>query len=62
MLAIWDRVPSLDESIARIDAVTAQSVMAHAARLVVSGQTAMALYGPVDRTPALGDLTARLVA
>lgn len=62
MLAIWDRIPDLDESIARIDAVTADSVMAHGARLVSSGNTAMALYGPVDKTPPLAELTARLVA
>lgn len=62
MLAIWDRVPNLDETVARIDAVTAQTVMEHGQKLVTGGKTAMALYGPVAGAPDLDALTARLVA
>ncbi len=62
LLAIWDRVPDLDETVAKIDAVTARSVMDHAARLAGSGRTAMAVYGPVGSTPPLEALTARLAA
>ena len=62
MLAIWDRVPELEESVARIEAVTPASVMDHAGRMIGAGRTAMALYGPVRKAPDLDALTARLVA
>ncbi|WP_316013441.1 pitrilysin family protein [Roseobacter sp. HKCCA0434] len=62
LLAIWDRVPTLEETVARIDAVSADSVMDHAQRLIGAGRGAMALYGPVDGAAPLDVLTDRLAA
>jgi predicted Zn-dependent peptidase len=62
LLAIWDRVPPLEETISLIDAVTTGDVRDHAARLAQSGRAALALYGPVATAPDLGDITGRLAA
>jgi predicted Zn-dependent peptidase len=62
LVAIWDRVPPLQESIDRIDAVDRAAVRDHAASLVGSGRAAMALYGPVDRGPRVAELVERLAA
>ena len=51
LLAIWDRVPDLDETVARIDAVTTGDVKALASEMTGAGGAAMALYGPVDKAP-----------
>lgn len=62
LLAIWDRVPSLDETVAQIDDVTTGDVREYAGELTTSGRVAMALYGPVKGTPDLADVTGRLAA
>jgi len=61
MVSIWGRVPDLDETVAKIDAVDTQMVRAFAAGLS-SGAPALALYGPVQDAPQLADIRARLVA
>ena len=61
-LAIWGRIPSLDETVAKIDAITAADARAVAEAMASNAQAAMALYGPVAKAPSLGDLTGRLVA
>ena len=60
LLSIWDRVPTLEETVERIDAVTTGDVRDFAGRIAGRGQAAMALYGPVDRAPALETLSERL--
>ena len=62
LLSIWDRIPSLDETIERIDAVTTGDVKSFAADMAGQAGTAMALYGPADHAPSLDALKARLVA
>jgi predicted Zn-dependent peptidase len=62
MVAIWDRVPSLEESIDKIDAVTVAGVRDFAGQLCVSGKLASAVYGPVEKAPELGTLKTRLAA
>lgn len=62
VLAIWDRVPDLDEVAARIDAVTAGEVRDHGARMLGAGAPALALYGPVAKAPDLDRIRARLAA
>ena len=62
MVAIWDRVPALEETVARIDAVTAKGVAEFAAGLCESGKAGMAVYGPVQDAPSLEALTDRLAA
>ncbi len=62
LLAIWDRVPPLEETVEQIDAVTTGDARAYAARLVEQSRAALALYGPVSQAPAFDQLTARLAA
>jgi predicted Zn-dependent peptidase len=61
LLAIWNRVPSLDEVIAKIDAVTTPDVADFAAN-VAAGHPALTMYGPVQKAPRLADLRERLAA
>ena len=62
LLSIWNRVPSVADQVARIEAVTVAGVRDHAGALAAQGRAALALYGPVQRAPGLGTLTARLAA
>ncbi|EKE44411.1 peptidase, M16 family [Oceaniovalibus guishaninsula JLT2003] len=62
LLSIWNRVPGLDETVARIEAVNGGDVRDYAARMAASGRAALALYGPVADAPRLEGLTARLAA
>nr|WP_127105020.1 pitrilysin family protein [Pararhodobacter zhoushanensis] len=62
LLAIWDRVPSLEETVERIDAVDLTALKTYAEKLVSEGRLSMALYGPVDTAPSLEALRERLVA
>ena len=61
MLAIWDRVPDLDETVAKIDAVDLAAIRAYGERTAAEARMAMALYGPVRRAPDLEALRERLV-
>ena len=62
MVAIWDRIPSLDEVVAQIDGVTTETVRNFAGLMSAGAPAAMALYGPVADAPAVEKLQARLVA
>ena len=61
LLAIYGRVPEVDEAVARIDAVTTADVRRYAGEVTGAG-AALALYGPVDRAPTLEEIRARLAA
>jgi len=61
-IAIWGRVQSPEETTAEIEAVSRAAVLGFAERLVGGAMTALALYGPVGRAPALGSLRDRLAA
>lgn len=61
-LMVWGRVPTVEETVAKIDAVDAAACADAARRLAESGSIAMALYGPVDGAPSAEALTARLAA
>lgn len=61
LLSIWDRIPTLDETVERIDAVSTQGVKSFATKMV-QAQSAMALYGPADAAPTLDALRAQLAA
>ena len=61
MVAIWDRVPEVTETIERIDAVTEADVKALATGIAES-QGALALYGQVAAAPELQALQRRLAA
>jgi predicted Zn-dependent peptidase len=62
LIAVWGRVPPLEETVAQIEAVTLAGLRDHAVGLLGSGRAAMALYGPVAGAPRLGEITERLVA
>ena len=62
MVSVWNRVPTLEETVEKIEAVTTAGVRDFAAGLGRGATPAMALYGPVERAPALPDLTRKLVA
>ncbi len=61
MVSIWGRVPELEETISRIDAVTTGDVRDFAVQMM-KGDMALALYGPVEKAPRLADLRERLAA
>ncbi|MCW3781018.1 M16 family metallopeptidase [Defluviimonas salinarum] len=61
-VSIWGRVQSVAETTAEIDAVSCGAVRAFAERLAGGATTALALYGPVEAAPALGQLRERLAA
>ena len=61
LLAIWGRVPGVDETVAKIDAVSVGDVRTYAEGLV-GAKAAMALYGPVGDAPDLEAVKARLAA
>jgi predicted Zn-dependent peptidase len=62
VLAIWGRVPDVEESVAKIDAVTTEEVRRQAGRMTQAERVALALYGPVQRAPDLDQLLRRLAA
>ena len=62
LVAIWDRVPPLAETVEMIDAVDMKRVRDFAGGMAERARAALALYGPVQRAPALAELKARLVA
>jgi predicted Zn-dependent peptidase len=62
LIAVWGRVPPLEETVAQIEAVTLAGLRDHAVGLLGSGRAAMALYGPVAGAPRLDEITQRLVA
>lgn len=61
-LTVWGRVPSLEETVEKVDAVDAAATRAAAERIVSAGGLALALYGPVEAAPSAEALNARLVA
>lgn len=61
MLSVWDRVPSIQDTVDRIDAVGVDDVRSFARGLCQSN-AAMALYGPVDRAPTIEELKGRMAA
>ncbi len=61
LLAIYGRVPDVDEAVARIDAVTVADVRRYAGEMA-GADTALALYGPVSKAPGLEEIRKRLAA
>ena len=62
MVSIWDRVPSIEETVRKIDAIGLNDMRNYAEKIAVSTKTAMALYGPVGLAPDLSDLEKRRAA
>jgi predicted Zn-dependent peptidase len=61
LLAIYGRVPDIDESVAKIDAVSLDDLRRYAGEVPAADQ-ALALYGPVSKAPDLDAMRARLAA
>lgn len=61
MVSIWGRVPSLDETVEKIDAVSVEMVRDFAGSMARSGM-ALAVYGPGQALPPLEALRERLAA
>ncbi len=62
LVAIWDRVPPLAETVAKIEAVTPERLRAFAGELAGRARAAMAVYGPENDAPDLARLRAALAA
>ena len=61
LLAIWGRVPDVDEAVQKIDAVGTSDVRKYAAEMAGS-RAALALYGPVGNAPGLEAMRKSLMA
>jgi len=62
LVQIWNDVPSLEDTIARIDAVTTEDVRAFAEMIAIKAPAALAVYGPIDTAPTLAELQERRAA
>lgn len=61
-LSVWGRVPLLDETVAKIDAVNTVMVREYAAGLCQKQNAAMALYGQIEGVRPISDLVNRMAA
>jgi len=62
LVQIWDTVPPLEDTIARIDAVSIEDVRGFAIEMAQNAPAALALYGPIDTAPTLAQLQERRAA
>ncbi len=62
LVQIWGRVPSLEDTVAKINAVSTEDVRAFAEKMAVQAPAALALYGPVSGAPTLAELQERRAA
>ncbi len=62
MVQIWDQVPPLSDTVARIDAVTTGDVREFAETMAATAPAALALYGPIAGAPTLAELQDRRAA
>ncbi|WP_138465416.1 pitrilysin family protein [Poseidonocella sp. HB161398] len=62
VLSIWDRVPSIEETIENIEAVGAKRLRDFGEGLVTRSPLAMAVYGPAVQAPPVEELRSRLAA
>ncbi len=62
LVQIWDKVPPLSDTIARIDAVTSERLLTFAEQMASTAPAALALYGPIEGAPTLAALQERRAA
>ena len=62
MLTIWNRIPSLDEVVAKIDSVNLEEVRDFARNVIQDKKPALSTYGPVSNVISFNELTDMLVA
>jgi predicted Zn-dependent peptidase len=61
-IEIWGRVPDLEETVAKIEAVDVAAAREVGEKMIAAARPALALYGPVDGAPSLDAISARLAA
>ncbi|NRP12564.1 putative zinc protease [Aliiroseovarius sp. xm-m-379] len=59
LLGIWDRVPGLEETVAKIDAVTLADIQRVGRKMAFDAPMAMAVYGPAAKALPLSALSER---
>ncbi len=62
MLSIWGHIPTLSETVERIDSVTDADVRRFAEHMAYHARPALALYGPISAAPSLEELQERRAA
>ena len=62
LVQIWGEVPPLEDTVARIDAVSTDAVRRYAEDLTLRAPCAVALYGPIEQAPSLAELQERRAA
>lgn len=62
LVQIWGKVPPLEDTVARIDAVSTSDVRSFAETIAVQAPAALALYGPIEQAPTLAELQERRAA
>jgi predicted Zn-dependent peptidase len=62
LVQIWGQVPSLEDTVSKINAVRTEDVRAFAEDMAVEAPAALALYGPVSGAPTLAELQERRAA
>jgi predicted Zn-dependent peptidase len=61
-LEIWGRIQTLEETVARIEAVDVAAARRVGERIIAAARPAVALYGPVKAAPGAEEIAARLAA
>ena len=61
LVSIWGRIPSLVETVAKIDAVTCKSVSEMAREMADKPQISLTTYGPNASSVSIDDIRGRLV-
>ncbi|UWQ05428.1 pitrilysin family protein [Aliiroseovarius crassostreae] len=59
LMGIWDRVPGLEETVAKIDAVTLEDIQRVGRKMAFDAPMAMAVYGPAAKALPLSALSER---
>ena len=62
MLIIWNKIPSLDEVVQKIDAVSLEDVRAFASNILLDQKPSLATYGPAANEISFSKLVDTLVA
>ncbi|MEM7318673.1 MAG: pitrilysin family protein [Pseudomonadota bacterium] len=62
LVQIWGQVPSLEETVQRIDAVSTEMVREFAEHVAIRAPMAQAVYGPIAAAPSLAELQERRAA
>ena len=62
MLIIWNRIPSLDEVVQKIDAVSLEDVRSFASNILLDKKPSLATYGPAANEISFSKLVDTLVA